>query len=77
MQGIVKKAIILSTIFISFLTLSMIMSKNHFVAIFGDNMRKNGYLTYLALTIIFLVTVFYVRNNNLIKLGFVFLELLF
>ena len=68
MQGIVKKAIILSTIFISFLTLSMIMSKNHFVAIFGDNMRKNGYLTYLALTIIFLVTVFYVRNNNLIKL---------
>ena len=68
MQGIVKKAIILSTIFISFLTISMIMSKNHFVAIFGDNMRKNGYLTYLALTIIFLVTVFYVRNNNLVKL---------
>ena len=68
MQGTVKQAILLSGIFISFLTISMLMSKNHFIAVFGDNMRKNGYLTYLSLTIIFLVTVFYVRNNNLVKL---------
>ena len=67
MQGTVKQAILLSGIFISFLTISMLMSKNHFIAVFGDNMRKNGYLTYLSLTIIFLVTVFYVRNNNLVK----------
>ena len=58
MQGIVNQAILLSSIFISFLTISMLMSKNHFIAVFGDNMRKNGYLTYLSLSIIFLVTVF-------------------
>jgi O-antigen ligase len=44
------------------------MSKNTFIAFFGDNMRKNGYLTYFSLSIIFLATVFYIRSNNLIKL---------
>jgi tetratricopeptide (TPR) repeat protein len=67
-QGIIKKSIVLVIIFISFSTISMVMSKNNFVALLGDNMRKNGYLTYLSLSIIFLVTVFYVRNNNLVKL---------
>jgi hypothetical protein len=64
----IKKSIVLVTIFISFSTISMVMAKNNFVALLGDNMRKNGYLTYLSLSIIFLVTVLYVRNNNLVKL---------
>jgi O-antigen ligase len=68
LQGIINRSFILIIVFISFLTISMIMSKNNFIAFFGDNMRKNGYLTYLSLSIIFLITVFYVRNNNLIKL---------
>ena len=68
LQGIINRSIILIIVFISFLTISMIMSKNNFIALFGDNMRKNGYLTYLSLSIIFLITVFYVRNNNLIRL---------
>jgi len=68
LQGIINRSVILIIVFISFLTISMIMSKNNFIALFGDNMRKNGYLTYLSLSIIFLITVFYVRNNNLIRL---------
>jgi O-antigen ligase len=68
LQGITNRSVILIIVFISFLTISMIMSKNNFIALFGDNMRKNGYLTYLSLSILFLITVFYVRNNNLIRL---------
>jgi O-antigen ligase len=68
LQGIINRSVILIIVFISFSTISMIMSKNNFIALFGDNMRKNGFLTYLSLSIIFLVTVFYVRNNNLIRL---------
>jgi len=68
LQGIISRSVALIILFISFLTVSMIMSKNNFIALFGENMRKNGYLTYLSLSIIFLITVFYVRNNNLIKL---------
>ena len=68
LQGVIKKSVLLVIIFISFATISMVMSKNNFIALFGDNMRKNGYLTYFSLSIIFLVTVFYVRNNNLIKI---------
>ena len=68
LQGIISRSVALMFVFISFLTISMIMSKNNFVAFFGDNMRKNGYLTYLSLSIIFLITVIYVRNNNLIRL---------
>jgi len=64
----IKKSIILILIFIIFSTISMIMSKNTFIALLGDNMRKNGYLTYLSLSIIFLTTAFYIRSNNLIKL---------
>jgi len=68
LQGIINRSVILIIVFISFSTISMIMSKNNFIALFGDNMRKNGFLTYLSLSIIFLITVFYVRNNNLIRL---------
>jgi O-antigen ligase len=68
LQGVIKKSVLLVIIFISFATISMVMSKNNFIALFGENMRKNGYLTYFSLSIIFLVTVFYVRNNNLIRL---------
>ena len=68
LQGVIKKSIILVTIFTGFSTISMIMAKNNFIALYGDNMRKNGYLTYLSLSIIFLATVFYIRNNNLVKL---------
>jgi O-antigen ligase len=67
-HGIINRSIALIIVFIIFLTVSLIMSKNNFVALFGDNMRKNGYLTYLSLSMIFLITVFYVRNNNLIRL---------
>jgi len=68
LPAVIKRSITLITIFISFSTISMIMSKNTFIAFFGDNMRKNGYLTYFSLSIIFLATVFYIRSNNLIKL---------
>jgi hypothetical protein len=59
LKGLINRSFTLVIIFISFLTVSMIMSKNNFIALFGDNMRKNGYLTYLSLSIIFLITVFY------------------
>jgi hypothetical protein len=61
----VNKSILFTILFITFSTISLIASKNHQIAFFGDNMRKNGYLTYVALAIFFLVTTSFVTRNNL------------
>jgi hypothetical protein len=55
LEGVIRKSVVLVIIYISFSTISMVMSKNNFIALFGDNMRKNGYLTYFSLSIIFFI----------------------
>lgn len=65
---VVLKSIIYTLTFIIFSTISLFASKNHQIALFGDNMRKNGFLTYLALAIFFLATTVFTTKNNLSQL---------
>jgi O-antigen ligase len=63
-----KTSFALTGLFILFMTASMFMSENKQIALFGDNMRKNGYLTYLALAIVFLTTIVFLQKKNFINL---------
>jgi O-antigen ligase len=65
---VVLKSVIYTLTFIIFSTISLFASNNHQIALFGDNMRKNGFLTYLALAIFFLATTVFTRKNNLSQL---------
>lgn len=64
----IKNSFVLSLTFIVFSIVSLYAAKNHQIAMFGDNMRKNGFLTYIALVIFFLTTIMFVTKNNLILL---------
>ena len=61
----ISNSVLISFLFIAFSTLSLIASKNQQIAFFGDNMRKNGYLTYVALAIFFLTTTAFITKHNL------------
>ena len=63
-----KYSITIIFLLLAFSLLSAFMSQNKFIAFFGDNMRKNGYITYFCLSIFFLVGVFYVRMKNVLLL---------
>jgi O-antigen ligase len=67
-SGVFKSAFWVISFFILTLTIALFASENSQIALFGDNMRKNGYLTYLALAIIFLTIVSSVAKNNLLQL---------
>ncbi len=62
--GLIKKTFFLALIFVAFSTISLFASDNNQIALFGDNMRKNGYLTYLALIVFFLTTAAFVNRVN-------------
>jgi len=64
-NSVVNRTKLLIFLFISFSTFSIFFAKNRFIALFGENMRKNGFLTYLSLAAIFLATLFFVKNSNL------------
>lgn len=59
-----KYSIILTLLLLCFSLFSTFIAQNKFIAFFGDNMRKNGYVTYLCLSIFFLVSVLYIRIKN-------------
>lgn len=59
---------ILLLLFIGASTLALLAADNKQIALFGDNMRKNGYLTYLALAIFFWAVVVFINSSNLILL---------
>ena len=61
-----KYSILLILLLLGFSLLSALLAQNKFIAFFGDNMRKNGYLTYLCLAVFFLVGVFYIKIENVI-----------
>lgn len=63
-----KRTFLLTFAFLGFSTISLFASENNQIALFGDNMRKNGFLTYLALVVFFLSTIAFVTKNNLIQL---------
>ena len=59
---------ILLLLFIGASTLALLAADNSQIALFGDNMRKNGYLTYLALAIFFWAVAVFINLSNLILL---------
>ena len=59
---------ILLLLFIGASTLTLLVAGNKQIALFGDNMRKNGYLTYLALAIFFWAVAVFINSSNLILL---------
>ena len=59
---------ILLLLFIGASTLALLAADNSQIALFGDNMRKNGYLTYLALAIFFWAVAVFINSTNLIIL---------
>jgi O-antigen ligase len=59
---------ILLLLFIGASTLALLAADNSQIALFGDNMRKNGYLTYLALAIFFWAVAVFINSSNLIFL---------
>jgi O-antigen ligase len=59
---------ILLLLFIGASTLALLAADNNQIALFGDNMRKNGYLTYLALAIFFWAVAVFINSSNLILL---------
>lgn len=59
---------VLLLLFIGASTLSLLVADNKQIAFFGDNMRKNGYLTYLALAIFFLAIAGFINSSNVIVL---------
>jgi O-antigen ligase len=65
---LIKKTFLLALAFLAFSTISLFASENNQIALFGDNMRKNGFLTYLALVVFFLSTIAFVTKNNLIQI---------
>jgi O-antigen ligase len=63
-----KYSILLTLLLLGFSLLSALLAQNRFIAFFGDNMRKNGFLTYLCLAVFFLVAVFYIKIENVISI---------
>ncbi len=59
---------------ISFFIISLVGSLFYtdlsYTGLFGDNMRRNGFLTYLALSIIFLSTIMYFNASYIKRLNF-------
>jgi hypothetical protein len=53
-------------VFFLFLTASLVVAQNRQIAFFGDNMRKNGYLSYIALGVFFIVSAMYIKISNLV-----------
>jgi len=66
LDQVAKISTIYTSIFLIFSLISIVMAQNKQIAIFGDNMRKNGFLSYVALGIFFIASSIYVRINNLL-----------
>ena len=63
-----SKILLLTTLFISSQVIALIFTEVKFIGIFGDTQRKNGFLTYLALSIILLYCAKFLRFTDAIKL---------
>jgi O-antigen ligase len=60
-----KASFYLVLLFIFFNFLSTIFTDLKYIAFFGDNQRRNGFIAYLSLSIIFLATTIFIRLFNI------------
>ena len=63
-----KKTAFIVFIFQISMIIVTISTDSKYVAIFGDTQRKNGLLSYLSLSLIFLATIIFIRSYNVRKL---------
>jgi O-antigen ligase len=68
MDKAINKPIFVIIFFILSYTISTLLSPIKFTAFFGENQRRDGFLTYLALAIIMLTTIIYFRAVSFNKL---------
>jgi len=66
--GANRNIFLLTGLYLGFSLLSALFSQNKFIAFFGENMRKNGYITYFCLALFFLVAVLYIKVENVISI---------
>ena len=62
--------------FVFFMLLSLIFTNDKYTGIFGENLRRNGVLTYFSLAVIALATAVYIKLESLIKLQLVIFAIL-
>ena len=67
----IKYAFYLIILFLITNTVAFIFTDNKLVAFFGDTQRRNGFLTYLALAVVFLASAVFFRITNIQKLFYV------
>ena len=60
------KIVVVTYLFFSLM--SLVVSYNPIISLFGDNFRRNGFLTFVALSIFFLAAVKYSQFDNLDKI---------
>jgi len=66
----VKRAFYLVALFVIFSLLSTIFADFWYSAVFGEVQRRNGFVSYLSLSIILIATTIYIRLLNIKKLFF-------
>jgi len=67
-QKINKYSILSTLLFLGFSLLSVLFAQNKFIAFFGENMRKNGFITYFCLAIFFLLTALHVKMESVVSM---------
>ena len=65
---ITKQLFILLTLLNIFGFISVIFSENKLISILGETQRKNGFVTYLSLSIVMMVSAQYINLKNITKL---------
>ena len=70
-QEPVKKVFYLAVFFVFFSLLSTLFADYWYSAVFGEVQRRNGFISYLSLSIILIATTIYIRLHNIKKLFFV------
>ena len=63
----INKSILLILFFVISYAISAFVSPIKFTAFFGENQRRDGFITYLAFAIIMLATIIFFKENNLNK----------
>ena len=63
----INKSILLILFFVISYAISAFVSPIKFTAFFGENQRRDGFITYLAFAIIMIATIIFFKENNLDK----------
>lgn len=63
-----KVSYFLVILFIFALSVVTLFTDSKFIAVFGDTQRRNGYLSYISLSIIFIASIIFIRRFNVVRI---------